>query len=321
MEDIICIAIKDLPKSSPEERTITSEFYRQAAIIQGDIWDEPPFEWVPPHNLQAADEIGGATLVAYVPLSTDGRVVPPEKASIRRVVGMIYETPGLKEDGSSYMYSHLMGTDRRVREKVNGVGLKLKILQRENNLARGNTEIRWTCDPLQPRNANVNIRKCGAIAQVYKRDVYDLVGINEGVAADRFETRWPISSERVAHRLNGQGCNDEQVREIISEASKVNFTVSKVVSGLLEYRLISGFNLELQDSLIVLEIPINFPDMMRTLKEDIERTGFSAAADWREKTRLLFETYFSKRYVVRDFHADNNEGRAFYLLEKDYKPK
>jgi predicted GNAT superfamily acetyltransferase len=71
------------------------------------------------------------------------------------------------EDGL-HMYSHMLAAlpDRRHR----GVGFALKLAQRALALDQGFRLMRWTFDPLVPRNAHLNLRKLGAIADRFERD-------------------------------------------------------------------------------------------------------------------------------------------------------
>ena len=128
IDDVETAKLGDLPSSTKDERTLLSNFYQQATIIQGPPWEEPPSEWVPMHNLQAADNIGGSTLVAYVNIDDNGKVV--NEGGNPRVIGMLYETPGFDTSGENlkvFMYSHLMATDPDVKNKIKGIGFKLKV--------------------------------------------------------------------------------------------------------------------------------------------------------------------------------------------------
>jgi len=324
LDDIIIANIKDFPRSTPEEAQTISDLYRQATIIQGDVWEEPPFEWVPPHNMQAADEIGGTITVAYVHVSGEGEITKNGNGA-KRVVGMIYETPGIQVNNGfprPYMYSHLMATDTEVKKRVTGVGFLMKKKQRDNNFKKGITEVRWTYDPLQSINACVNISKCGAVVSDYKRSVYDLVGINAGVEADRFEAVWPIASQHVRNKIDNpsnNGMKDALLRQL-DRTKSANETCIYPRAGQGSYRVIDRVTFGLDEPIITIEIPTNFADMIITLPEEIERNRFSTAKDWRTKTRELFEHYFGRGYVVRDFVVDK-ENRAHYFLEKGFKPE
>lgn len=312
-EDVHFAVLGKLPRASATERAFVAALYDQAARIQGPCWDEPPFEWVPPHCLQAADAIGASTLAAYVLIGAEGAERP-------RLVGMVFEMPAFEriqgEQGpvlDVFLYSHLMAVDPCVGDL--GIGHELKRLQRREALAKGIATIRWTYDPLQSLNANLNIRKCGAISRAYKREAYSLVGLNEGVEADRFYVTWELAGERVRERMDmdSLGRQDEELRHLLDLVPCVNET--RIDPARPSHRLNARIRLDHSDPLLALEIPINFQDMLRTAVESARR--------WRLESRELFESYLEKGYVIRDFvlKADlevPGARRAYYLLEKDW---
>lgn len=80
-----------------------------------------------------------------------------------------------------------------------GLGARLKWYQRDWCLARGITSVRWTFDPLRRINANLNIARLGATAQVYLPDYYgQMEGINAGVASDRIIADWALAAPQEA---------------------------------------------------------------------------------------------------------------------------
>ena len=75
-----------------------------------------------------------------------------------------------------------------------GVGLALKLAQRDQCLANGITEMRWTFDPLLWANARFNIVRLGAhVVEFFphcygdRRDAF-----NTGDRTDRVEVSWPL---------------------------------------------------------------------------------------------------------------------------------
>ena len=53
-----------------------------------------------------------------------------------------------------------------------GVGYQLKLAQRELVLDQGIDLVTWTYDPLESRNAYLNIHKLGGVCRTYMRDYY-----------------------------------------------------------------------------------------------------------------------------------------------------
>jgi predicted GNAT superfamily acetyltransferase len=313
-EDIHFEVLRRLPRNSPEDRAFLASLYDQAARIQGPCWNEPPFEWVPPHCLQAADSIGASTLVAYVLIDAEGRL----QGTRPRLVGMIFEMPAFdfreRENRPilvPFLYSHLMAVSENGGDL--GIGHGLKQLQRKEALSKGITTIRWTFDPLQSRNANITIRKCGAISRTYKQGAYDLVGINSGVDADRFYVTWDLASGRVQERMEAPTLaeQDRLLQRLLEAVPCVNETiVDRDQPGL---RVNARRRFDCSEPVLALEIPINFQDMI------LSHASF--AQRWRQETRALFEGYFQGGYSVRDFVMKSDidipgKRRAYYILEK-----
>ncbi len=80
-----------------------------------------------------------------------------------------------------------------------GLGRRLKLLQREDALARGIELIEWTFDPLEIKNAYLNIEKLGAIARRYNINQYGITSspLQGGLPSDRLIAEWWLKSGRV----------------------------------------------------------------------------------------------------------------------------
>ena len=87
-------------------------------------------------------------------------------------------------------------------EQKRGVGARLKWAQREEALARGVALITWTYDPLQARNANLNLRRLGATAPEFQPDFYGITtsSLHHGLPTDRLLVRWDLNAPRVRER-------------------------------------------------------------------------------------------------------------------------
>jgi predicted GNAT superfamily acetyltransferase len=81
-----------------------------------------------------------------------------------------------------------------------GVGLRLKWAQREESLSRGLALITWTFDPMQARNANLNLRRLGATATEFLENFYGVTtaSLHHGLPTDRLLVRWDLAAPRVA---------------------------------------------------------------------------------------------------------------------------
>jgi predicted GNAT superfamily acetyltransferase len=93
-------------------------------------------------------------------------------------------------------HSHMAAVTERWRGY--GLGARLKLAQREAVLAQGINLITWTFDPLEARNANLNVNRLGCICRVYERDLYGSMGdnLNAGIPTDRFEAEWWLDENK-----------------------------------------------------------------------------------------------------------------------------
>jgi predicted GNAT superfamily acetyltransferase len=158
--------------------------------LQTEIWgyDGRHDHVYPARGLFALAESGGLVGGAY-----DGA---------GRLVGFSVAWIG-RDDGTLYLHSQLVGVLDGYRDA--GIGLRLKLQQREFALAGGLATVRWTFDPLRPRNAHFNLHKLGAVARRFAPNYYGALGgtLNTGRATDRLWAEWHVASPRVARRLEG----------------------------------------------------------------------------------------------------------------------
>jgi predicted GNAT superfamily acetyltransferase len=212
----------------------------------------------------------------------------------RSLVGLLFGYLGLTAAGRLKHCSHLMGISPEVQGR--GVGYRLKLAQREFALAQGCDLVTWTYDPVESRNANLNIRKLGAVCRTYYQDYYGPMedGLNRGLPSDRFQVDWWIASDRVRERL-ACGSAAQLAPEDVDFLAAATHGADNCVPGR------------------VLECPggdrvwVEIPAAFRAVR------AFPAlAAEWRGETRRVFEERFSSGFAVTDFVC--RQGRAFYLL-------
>ncbi len=218
----------------------------------------------------------------------------------KRVVGFIYAFLGRRK-GRLIHWSHMMGVETAYRDRH--LGYRMKLVHREHALRQGIQSIAWTYDPLQSRNAVLNLARLGAEVDEYLPDCYGHFpsAIEKGLPSDRLVANWRISSRRVERRLNAE----EQASER-TDLPRVNETVTDS-RGLLTNRRL---HLDLTSPRLLLEIPTN-TDEMRAL-------DMKLALRWRLEAGRLFQRYFTLAYHVHDFvaPATNGDRRAFYLLAR-----
>lgn len=86
-----------------------------------------------------------------------------------------------------------------------GIGEALKRAQADWCRTRGLNLMTWTVDPLEARNARLNIGKLGCICRTYLVNCYGLMNdeLNAGIPSDRFEVEWWL--DRDAQRAGVPG--------------------------------------------------------------------------------------------------------------------
>jgi predicted GNAT superfamily acetyltransferase len=156
--------------------------------LQKTIWSFADIELLPLRFLVVVSKVGGHVFGAY-----DGGVM----------IGFCFAIPGIKPDGTPYLHSHMLGVMPEYRNAQ--IGRRLKLRQREDALARGIALMEWTFDPLELKNANLNIEKLGAIVRRYARNQYGTTSspLHGGLPTDRCVAEWWIDSPRVRALLDG----------------------------------------------------------------------------------------------------------------------
>ena len=162
--------------------------FEEVVGLQKSIWSFADVELLPLRFLVVASKVGGHVFGAY-----DGP----------RMIGFCFAIPGIKPDGHPYLHSHMLGVLPEYRNAQVGRGLKLR--QREDALARGIALIEWTFDPLELKNAFLNIERLGAIVRVYKENQYGTTSspLHGGLPTDRCIAEWWINSPRVRSVFTG----------------------------------------------------------------------------------------------------------------------
>ena len=112
------------------------------------------------------------------------------------MVGFALSVPGAR-GGHSYLHSHMLAV--RKQHQNAGLGRRIKLFQRDDALARGFELIEWTFDPLEIKNAYLNIEKLGAIARRYSVNQYGITSspLQGGLPTDRLVAEWWLKSGRV----------------------------------------------------------------------------------------------------------------------------
>jgi predicted GNAT superfamily acetyltransferase len=106
-----------------------------------------------------------------------------------RLIGFCFGFAGVRH-GQFRLCSHQLGVIPAFRGA--GIGIALKQAQRQDALRLGYSLVVWTFDPLEARNAYINLHRLGCIARHYDRNHYgDMEDeLNRVLPSDRFEAEW-----------------------------------------------------------------------------------------------------------------------------------
>jgi predicted GNAT superfamily acetyltransferase len=162
--------------------------FEEVLALQKAIWSYEDSDLIPMRFLVVVVKVGGHVFGAY-----DGA----------RMAGFCFAIPGVKPDGRLYLHSHMLGVLKEYRNAQ--IGRRLKLRQRDDALARGIALIEWTFDPLELKNAFLNIEKLGAIVRVYKENQYGATTspLHGGLPTDRCTAEWWVDAARVRGVLSG----------------------------------------------------------------------------------------------------------------------
>lgn len=160
--------------------------WNECVRLQQEVWGFSDLDLVPLRMFSVASKIGGQVIGAY-----DGD----------RMVGFALAIPGSR-NGHSYLHSHMLAVAESHRN--HGLGRKIKLFQREDGIAHGYEMMEWTFDPLEIKNAYLNIAKLGAIARRYNINQYGITSspLSGFLPTDRLVAEWWLKSKRVETLLS-----------------------------------------------------------------------------------------------------------------------
>lgn len=274
-------------------RIETHEEYRAVEDLQAQVWGSDARDIVPLHLLLTASKNGGLTLGAF-----DTDLTPPDN-----LIGFVFGFVGLTPEGQVKHCSHMLGVLPQRRDR--GIGEELKRRQRDYVLAQGITLMTWTFDPLQSRNARLNIRKLGAVCHTYARNLYGTMSDrwNAGVPSDRFEVEWHLASRHVARRL----ARAEPAPSLAALTAHGVPVLNEAPPGAAADAPASVCRAPSGDSVLV-----RFPTDIQTMKQ----TRPAEALTWRMQLRELCETAFASGYTVVDVLSEG--ACSYYLLRQHW---
>jgi predicted GNAT superfamily acetyltransferase len=200
--------------------------------LQIETWGYDASEAFPRKAFFLAQKVGGQVIGAF-DTELAGRAAGDGAESL---VGFVVSWPGVKTGNSGvlgsgglspeckgesqpYLHSHMLAVRQAHRNR--GIGVRLKLEQRREALQRNLRHMEWTFDPLEIKNAFLNIRKLGAIACRYEVNFYGVSSsrLQGGLPTDRLVAEWALDSHRVKAILEGRrrepGILEERIEERI----------------------------------------------------------------------------------------------------------
>ena len=153
--------------------------------LQKEVWKFSDADLIPVRMFVVAAKIGGHVIGAFEQTNSGGELI-----------GFALAIPGMR-CGHCYLHSHMLAVRQQYRNS--GLGRRIKLHQREDALARGFQLMEWTFDPLEIKNAYLNIEKLGAIARRYNVNQYGITSspLQGGLPTDRLVAEWWMKSKRV----------------------------------------------------------------------------------------------------------------------------
>jgi predicted GNAT superfamily acetyltransferase len=181
--------------------------------LQIETWGYDASEVFPRKAFLLAQKIGGQVIGAF-----------DTEEDSQSLVGFVLSWPGVKTDAGEprpYLHSHMLAVRESHRNR--GLGTQLKLEQRRDALSRGIRSMQWTFDPLEIKNAYLNLHKLGAIACRYEVDFYGVSSsrLQGGLPTDRLVAEWQLDSPRVEAILQGPPAGRRDLEERIAVPASI----------------------------------------------------------------------------------------------------
>lgn len=237
--------------------------------LQRLVWQFTDLDIIPLRSFVITMHSGGMTYGAF------------DEAG--RMLGFSHALAAFDDDRRPFYYSHMLAVDPAWRDA--GIGWNLKLEQRKHAIRSGVELIRWTYDPLQSRNAHLNLTKLGGVVREYKVNYYGNTStstLHRGLDTDRLFVEWWVKSSRVNRAVSRLTSLERRVDGVVEIPRDIEEMKSTNIGMAREKQL---------------EVRAGFLDHF---KKGLYCAGFEAKAG--EPSRYLF---FS------DDHIEERESAAF----------
>jgi predicted GNAT superfamily acetyltransferase len=202
---------------------LSTDDFRQCIELERAVWKDDDLGIMPVRIYMISKACNAPTIGAFEPSG--------------RLVGFVHTMIALMDKHVIY-HSHLAAVREDLRH--NDIGYKMKLAQRQHALAAGVPLIIWTFDPLQSRNAHLNVNKLGAVIRRYEVNYYTegLSSVfDSDVPNDRVFAEWWVSSPHVESVVAGNRPRVEAPAESVLIAEDINSVRARSVEEHLKWRL------------------------------------------------------------------------------------
>jgi chorismate synthase len=243
----------------------TPDDFRACVALQHAVWGPDYSDATPAAILKIAQRVGGIAAGAFAPTG--------------ELVGFIFGMTGV-DRGEAVHWSHQLAVTPEARNT--GIGRHLKEYQRAAMDAVGVRRIYWTFDPLQAKNAHLNINRLGVEIVEYVEDMY---GASRSTlfqgGTDRFVAMWDLT-------------RPPRPRAAATNGTPPLLTDPPTDDGIPSLRI---------------AIPLDIGALLRTDPD--------AATAWRIPTRRALQWALARGYRVGGLQRDDARERAYYILSRD----
>ncbi|MBI4034929.1 MAG: hypothetical protein HY381_00845 [Candidatus Chisholmbacteria bacterium] len=214
----------------------------------------------------------------------------------------------------------MTSVDSKARDGGIGTIMKYFLFQAAHEASGGAVDVfTWTYDPMQGRNARVNLGHLGAICGfaggLFEEDAY---GSNTGAKqhsgnpTDRFHVVYNRTSAWAQAHFNGHVLHPstEEVKKF-AKTNQITFETPEANSAMP-----GEVNLRATDKFIVMPIPYDWDKLLVVDGQN----GFKQATAWRSALREVFGHYFNHGWTAVDLIPNKSEHQNYILLCRDFDP-
>lgn len=175
-----CTAVEPAPPEIAIRPLEVRREFDACVDLQRQTWGHEYSDVVPVSMLQVTAKMGGVVLGAF--------------DAANAMLGFVYGLTGVRR-GRVAHWSHMLAVCPEARNM--GVGLRLKLRQKDMLLEAGVDTVYWTFDPLVSRNAHLNINRLGVRVEEYVPDMYGRSDSDlHKLGTDRFVVQWKLADAR-----------------------------------------------------------------------------------------------------------------------------